>query len=59
MLYEISARVDFKEEYPVVMLIKRGENASQIYNGPKDLESLIEFVNVETGQVPPAEKVCY
>ena len=43
----------------MIVLIKRGENTSQIYNGPKDLESLEEFVNVETGQVPPAEKVCY
>ena len=42
----------------MIVLIKREGNTSQIYNGPKDLESLVEFVNVETGQVPPAEKVC-
>ena len=59
ILYLISALFELEEEYPVIMLIKKGQNDSHTYNGPKEIDSLIEFVRSETGRGPRDEKVGY
>ena len=43
--------------YPSLWLIEAGGNKSEAYDGPKDLASLMEFVNDHTGRGPPNVKV--
>ena len=46
----VIARFQLKYGYPTLMLIKAGGNDSAPYLGPTDFESLVEFVNDETGR---------
>ena len=44
--------------YPSLWLFDAGGKNHVPYNGPRDLESLVEFVNSHTGRGPPNVKVC-
>ena len=47
-----------KNDYPTLMLIKAGGNETEKYLGPKDLESIVEFLNEKTDRgEPDREKV--
>ena len=45
-----------KNDYPTLMLIKSGGNETEIYLGPKDLESIVEFLNEKTDREQPNEE---
>ena len=44
--------------YPSLWLFDAGGKHHVPYDGPRDLESLVEFVNSHTGRGPPNVKVC-
>ena len=49
-------RFAFEGGYPMVMFFKSDQNTSDLHLGPKDLNSLIEFVNDQVGRGPPIVK---
>ena len=53
----ITARFEMKNGYPKLVLIHAGRSTSTTYLGPTDLHSLVGFVNEETANIPPIEKV--
>ena len=57
-LYFDLARIQLKRGYPTIMYFGAGGNVSEVYDGPTDLDSLNEFVNVKTGRGLPLVKVC-
>ena len=51
------ARFVLEKGYPSLWLFDSGGKNHVPYDGPKDLESLVEFVNTHTGKGPPNVKV--
>ena len=54
----ILARFKLKDgyPYPTLMLIKAGGNDTKNYLGPTEIESIAEFLNVETDMAPPVQE---
>ena len=50
VFFFIPARFKLENGYPTLKLIMAGGNESMMYLGPTDLQSLVEFVNDETGR---------
>ena len=54
----IIVRFKLKNDYPTLMLIKSGGIETEKYLGPRDLESIVEFLNEKTDREQPhREKV--
>ena len=53
-----TALFEFEASLPTLILLKAGNNASTDYVGPRDFESLVRFININTGRGPaPPDKV--
>ena len=53
----ILARFQIERGYPSLWFINTGGKQSEAHYGPRDLGSLMEFVNDHMGRGPPNEKV--
>ena len=55
-----TALFEFEASLPTLILLKAGNNASTEYVGPRDFESLVRFININTGRGPaPPDKVSF
>ena len=56
-LWHISARFELEKGYPSLWYFDAGGREGRAYDGPRDLNSLMEFVNYNEGHGPPVVKV--
>ena len=55
-----TALFEFEASLPTLILLKAGNNATTNYVGPRDFESLVRFININTGRGPaPPDKVSF